>query len=302
MAVISNSDLSTLRDTLNTILNGTGVGGGYNQSHSVQANPAAGDLIDDAYQDSLFSAAAKVTNYYNITNPLTAVNAGDTIDDNQFYNHASTLNTNLTSRFNNPWDYSSGWDMTTANETSSTVSNWNGSKDTVTKISFGSEATMNAWFSAGGEIRISMSHNDGSNNQQGTSWEQLTAEMGTYRISLRNTDTTTVADSTRKKYSDLTTSYVEIKKEYADDGDYSTNYASIEAYKNGADIYVKVILNDAHVARTGSGSGYGGAWSWTGADQVPGTSTVTVSSLKPSNASGSVNITNPTFTVENNLA
>ena len=39
MAVISNSDLSTLRDTLNTILNGTGVGGGYNQSHSVQAHP-----------------------------------------------------------------------------------------------------------------------------------------------------------------------------------------------------------------------------------------------------------------------
>lgn len=302
MAVISNSDLSTLRDTLNTILNGTGVGGGYNQSHSVQANPAAGDLIDDAYQDSLFSAAAKVTNYYNITNPLTAVNAGDIIDDNQFYNHASTLNSDLDTRFNNPWDYSSTWDMTTANETSSTVSDWNGSKDTVTKISFGSEATMNAWFSAGGEIRISMSHNDTSNDQQGSSWEQLTAEMGTYRISLRDTDTTTVADSTRKKYSDLTTSYVEIKKEYADDGDYSTNYASIEAYKNGADIYVKVILNDAHVARTGSGSGYGGAWSWTGADQVPGTSTVTVSSLKLSNASGSVNITNPTFTVENNLA
>ena len=101
MAVISNSDLSTLRDTLNTILNGTGVGGGYNQSHSVQANPAAGDLIDDAYQDSLFSAAAKVTNYYNITNPLTAVNAGDIIDDNQYYNHASSLNTDLTTRFNN---------------------------------------------------------------------------------------------------------------------------------------------------------------------------------------------------------
>jgi len=301
MAVISNSDLSTLRDTLNTILNGTGVGGGYNQSHSVQANPAAGDLIDDVYQDSLFSAAAKVTNYYNITNPLTAVNAGDIIDDNQYYNHASSLNSDLDTRFNNPWDYSSTWDMTTANETSSTVSDWNGSKDTITRITFNDEATMNAWFSAGGEIRISMSHNDTTNNQQGTSWEQLTTEMGTYRISLRDTDTTTVADSVRKKYSDLTTSYAEIKREYADDGDYSSNYASIEAYKNGADIYVKVILNDAHVARSGSGSGYGGAWSWTGADQVPGTSTVTVSSLKLSNASGSVNVSNPSFTVTDNL-
>jgi hypothetical protein len=144
---------------------------------------------------------------------------------------------------------------------------------------------MNAWFSAGGEIRISMSHNDTSDNQQGTSWEQLTSEMGTYRISVRPTDTTTVTDSIRKKYSDLTTSYVEIKKENADDGDYSSNYASIEAYKSGADIYVRITLNDAHVAKSGSGSGYGGPWSWTGADSVPGTSTVNVSSLKLSNSS-----------------
>lgn len=301
MAVISNSDLSTLRNTLNTILNGTGVAGGYNQSHSVTANPAAGDTIDDAYQDSLFSAAAKVTNYYNITNPLTAVNAGDVIDDNQYYNHASTLNSDLDTRFNNPWDYSTGWDMTTATETTETVSNWNGSHNTVTRVQFGSEADMNAWFSAGGEIRISMSHNDTSNNQQGTSWEQLTSEMGTYRISVRPTDTTTVTDSIRKKYSDLTTSYVEIKKENADDGDYSSNYASIEAYKSGADIYVRITLNDAHVAKSGSGSGYGGPWSWTGADSVPGTSTVNVSSLKLSNSSGSVNITNPTFTVTDSL-
>lgn len=301
MAVISNSDLSTLRDTLNTILNGTGVHGGYNQSHSVQANPAAGDLIDDAYQDSLFSAAAKVTNYYNISNPLTAVNAGDIVDDNQYFNHASTLNSDLDTRFNNPWTYSSGWDMTTATETTETVSNWNGSKDTQTRITFNDEATMNAWFSAGGEIRISMSHNDTSNDQQGTSWEQLTTEMGTYRISVRPTDTTTVEDSTRKKYSDLTTSFTEIKKEYADDSDYSSNYACIEAYKDGADIYVKIKLIDAHVAASGSGSGYGGPWSWTGTDTVPGTSTVNVSSLKLSNSSGSVNIANPSFTVIDSL-
>ena len=146
-----------------------------------------------------------------------------------------------------------------------------------------------------------MSHSDTSNDQQGTSWEQLTTEMGTYRISVRPTDTTTVEDSTRKKYSDLTTSFVEIKKEYADDSDYSSNYACIEAYKDGADIYVKIKLVDAHVAASGSGSGYGGPWSWTGTDTVPGTSTVNVSSLKLSNSSGSVNIANPSFTVIDSL-
>jgi len=73
---ITNSDLSSLRNQMNTILNGTGVHGGYNQSHSIQANPSAGDQVDDAYHDSLYSAAAKISNYYNISNPFTAVDEG----------------------------------------------------------------------------------------------------------------------------------------------------------------------------------------------------------------------------------
>jgi cephalosporin hydroxylase len=125
--------------------------------------------------------------------------------------------------------------------------------------------------------------------------------MGTYRISVRATDSTNIDTSTRKKYSDLSTSNAYIKREYANDGDYSSNYADISAYKSGSDIYVTTRLVDAHVARSGSGSGYGGAWSWTGADTVPGTSTVNVSSLKLSNASGSVSLTNPTFSVTNTL-
>ena len=64
---------------------------------------------------------------------------------------------------------------------------------------------------------------------------------------------------------------------------------------------MKIGLHDAHTARSDSGSGYGGPWSWSGDDQAVGTSTVNVTSLKLSNASGSVNITNPSFTVTDNL-
>lgn len=297
----ANDPFASLRTKMNTILNGTGVLGGYNQGHSIAGNPSTGDLIDDAYFDSLYSAAAKISNYYNISNPFVAVNAGTKIAWSHYGEDAATFEGDINTRFNAPWSYSSGWDTTTGTETSQTVSNWNGTRDTVTRVSFGSTATMNAWFAAGGEIRVSMSHNDTSGNQQGTSWEQLTGEMGTYRISARATDSTNIDTSTRKKYSELTTSNAYIKREYANDGDYSSNYADVSAYKSGSDIYVTTRLVDAHVARSGSGSGYGGAWSWTGADNVPGTSTVSVSSLKLSNASGSVNITNPTFTVTNTL-
>lgn len=300
--IINASDpFASLRSKMDTILNGTGVAGGYNQGHTIAANPSTGDTIDDAYFDSLFSAAAKISNYYNITNPFTAVNAGTVIAWADYASVAATFESDINTRFIAPWSYSSGWDTTTATETTQTVANWNGTRDTVTKVAFGSVANMDAWFAAGGELRVSMSHSDTSQNQQGTSWEQLCAEVGTYRISLRATDSTNIDTSTRKKYDDLTTSNAYIKREYANDGDYSSNYADISAYKSGSDIFVTTRLIDAHVARTGSGSGYGGAWSWTGADTVPGTSTVNVSSLKLSNASGSVTLTNPTFTVTNTL-
>jgi len=301
MALVLTTDLSTLRDTLNSALNGTGVGGGYNQSHTVASNPAVGGNVDDSYHDSIFSAAAKLANYYNITNPFVAVNAGDVILESQYKDNAASFTSSVTDRIANPHTYSSTWDMTTATETTESVSDWNGTREQIVTVSFADADTMNAWFSAGGEIRVSASHNDTSNNQQGTSWEQLTAEMGIFRISLRPTDGSGVDDRSRVKYSDLTTSYVEYKKEYADDSDYSANYIAVEVQKSGTNINVKTILADAHVARTGSGSGYGGPWSFTGADQAVGTSTVNVSSLKLSNAASSVNITNPSFTVTDNL-
>jgi hypothetical protein len=299
--IYANDPFAALRTSMNTILNGTGVHGGYNQSHSIAANPSSGQTIDDAYFDSLYSAAAKIANYYNISNPFTVVNAGTVVAWSHYAGPATQFKSDIDARFAAPWSYSSGWDMTTATETSQNVSNWNGTRTQIVRASFGSRTNMDAWFAAGGEVRVSMSHNDTTSNQQGTSWEQLTSEMGTYRFSVRPTDTTTLGNSIRKKYSDLTTSWTYVKREYADDADYSANYADIAAYISGGDLYIQTRLVDAHTARSGSGSGYDGAWSWTGADQAVGTSTVNVSSLKLSNASGSVNLTNPTFTVTDNL-
>lgn len=297
---ITYNDLSSLRNKMNTILNGTGVLGGYNQGHTVAANPSTGDLIDDAYHDSLYSAASKIANYYNITNPFTAVNAGTVVDWDDYGASASTFESDINTRFNAPWSYSTGWDTTVASETSQTASNWNGTKQTDITISFGSEAIKDAWFAAGGEIRVSMSHSDTTNTGQGDSWEQLCAEVGTFRYSVRPQDTTNVDTRTRYKYSDLTTSWVVHKREYADAADYSANYIEISALESGNDIKVRVKLVDAHAADTGSWSNDGGG-SWTGTDVVTGTTTVTTSSLKMNNDSGSVSITQPSFTVSENL-
>jgi len=297
---ITNSDLSSLRDKMNTILNGTGVHGGYNQSHTVAANPSASDTIDDAYYDSLYSAAAKISNYYNISNPFTAVNIGTTIDWGHYGSVAGAFITSIDTRFDAPWSYAD-WDTSVASETSETAANWNGTRTQIVRVEWADVNTMNAWFAAGGELRVSSSHSDSTSNQQGTSWEQLTGEMGTFTYSVRPEDSSSIDARTRYKHSDLTGSYVVNKKEIADDSDYSANYIQVSAYVSGSQIYIKTELADAHVARSGSGSGYGGAWSWTGADTVPGTSTVTITSKKLSNASGSVTLTNPTYTVTDSL-
>ena len=259
-SLITNSDLSSLRDKMNTILNGTGVHGGYNQSHTVAANPSASDTIDDAYHDSLYSAAAKISNYYNITNPFTAVDAGTTIDWTHYGSVAGAFITSIDTRFDAPWSYTD-WDTSVASEVSETAANWNGTRTQIIRVEWADVNTMNAWFSAGGELRVSASHSDSTSNQQGTSWEQLTGEMGTFTYSVRPEDTSNVDSRTRYKHSDLTGSYVVHKKEIADDSDYSANYIQVSAYVTGSQIYIKIELADAHVARSGSGSGYGGAWS-----------------------------------------
>jgi hypothetical protein len=231
-SLITNSDLSSLRDKMNTILNGTGVHGGYNQSHTVAANPSASDTIDDAYHDSLYSAAAKISNYYNIANPFTAVDAGTTIDWTHYGSVAGSFITSIDTRFDAPWSYTD-WDTSVASEVSETAANWNGTRTQIIRVEWADVNTMNAWFSAGGELRVSASHSDSTSNQQGTSWEQLTGEMGTFTYSVRPEDTSNVDSRTRYKHSDLTGSYVVHKKEIADDSDYSANYIQVSAYVTG---------------------------------------------------------------------
>ena len=301
-STITYNDLSSLRDQMNTILNGTGVHGGYNQSHTVAANPATGDLIDDSYHDSLHSAAAKIANYYNITNTFTAVDAGTTIDWDHYGAVASAFNTDITARFDAPWSYTD-WDTSVQNETQETASNWNGTRTQIVKFEFGSAANLNAWFTAGGELRVTASHSATGGEDQGSSWNQLCGELGTFTYSVRPEDSSSVDARTRYKHNSISTSYVVHKKEFADNSDYSANYIQVSAKtgNGGADLYIQIDLADAHVARSGSGSGYGGAWSWSGYDTVPGTSTVTIASKKLTNASGSVNLTNPTATVTDSL-
>jgi len=315
--IISENNTSGVRNTMEHILNGTGSAlggpyqvpipnyhqGGYNQGLTVLEYPYADGIIASSYLDSLYDAAQRISIFYNITNPFTdSDRSGQLIRWSDLASKAEQFDTDIKARWNAPWDYSTGWDISVQNELTDSISNWNGEQIQMVKISFGSQANQDAWFACGGEIRLSMSHNDTSGNQQGTSWEQLTADVGTYLISVKQQGD----GSTNLKYISLPT-YVSpnfggILIHTATDSDYSLNKIYIYGRREtNGDIYIKTTLDDAHVARSGSGSGYGGAWSWTGADTVPGTTTLYVDSLRMANSSGSMVITNPTFTITDSL-
>lgn len=284
------NDLSSLRNTMNTILNGTAVGSGYNQAHAISANPVTGDLIDDAYYDSIYSAAAKISNFYNITNPFVAVNAGTVVAWSHYGSSAAAFESTISAQHASPWTNGAAWDTTVGTVLTSSVANWNGSHTFDFNLTFSSAAHMNSWFTAGGEVRISMAHNS-SADLQAASWQQLCSELGTFTFSLKPTDSTNVDLATNKTYSDLGASYATVKQEYANASYYSMNTIIIQAYKTANVVYVRVTINDAH---TGS---YGGV----GTDIVTGTTTATVVARTTSNASGSVVIAAPTYTTTSNF-
>jgi len=380
---ITGLNLKPLIDKMGTILNSQGPlqtlvypGIIYSGSYAQTIFPMAGYFADDLTSkvklvsgsyDRIYDAADRIATYYNITNPFTNVSSGDIIRWSDYDEHADAFLISIQTRFLQPWLYSSGWDVSVQNEVSESVSNWNGTKTLIVKVTWptmdrsshrresgdhpnlGSigaddiipERVMETWFTAGGEIRISFSHNDTSENTQGTSWETLTSNFGTHTISTRLSDSmgsgqyepgdytksfgsTAIQSRTRQKYHDVkyfagtfyatnhTTGWIPTSQRFGT-GDYSSNSILIEnlipADNNDNEYsttirdsyYIRITLDDAHVAKTGSGSGYGGAWSWTGADTVPGTTTISIDSLKMANSTGSVIISNPTFTVIDSL-
>jgi len=82
--------------------------------------------------------------------------------------------------------------------------------------------------------------------------------------------------------------------------DYTANDLDIKASVSGAVVTVTIVLNDDHVAETGTytGGGLGSApnegTGWTGSDSVDGTLTSTVTFDKADNASY-VQVASPTF-------
>lgn len=293
--LIRYNDLSSLRNTVNTILNGSSESGGLNQGHSISGNPSVGSVIDDAYQDSIFSGVAKLTNHYNISNPLTGVNAGTIVDWDQYAAPAAALINTLNDKHNNPQSSANRgtYDTSLATVDSSAVSNWNGTKTFQFTVTFANQATKWAWFNAGGEIRIGASHNS-TVDPQAQSWNSLTNTFSSGGFAVYKDGTDSTSNATYKnshEVSNIPASWATLKTVYSTDSYYTLNYIKVDGYQTANVMHYRVTIADAHT----------GSYSGVGSDIVSGTTTCNVELLNMTNPSGGVNISNPSVATTSNF-
>lgn len=366
--LISANDTAGIREILTRLLNTGGTHhwnantttGGYEQTSNlgtVPSLPQTGDVINQTYHDAIYSGVTALCTFYNLANPYTSVDAGERINFDHYRDtYLDTRPVGIITAFKShslsPWDNSSGWDTTDQNETSESISDWSGLKTQIVKVAFTDVSTMHAWLNAGGELKISTSHNDTSGDTHGTAWEGLTGTtagsgvFGTFVFSAKynegypdnyttwqtltartrlkigtdldgftpgiaitqNLDTITeTLDVTNSDYGSitespvynplvppfntyssdrglilvfdgLTSSYVVYRK-IIHDGD----YIQVSAKLDGANIYIKTEIEN------------------TQSTSLPGTTTVNIDSRRMGNSTGSIIITNPTFTIPTSL-
>ena len=273
---------------INTIW-GTGTGGkGYGQSTVLSSVSAGGNVTATQWTD-LFSRLTSIANHQGTSiTALTNPSAGNTIDAK------TTLSANLTSCFNNRRNAASvGSDITSGGSRTGTATWYTESLVTYT-VTFSNNEKAEAYFNAGGTIRISSSRSGGTSNNKNTEWTDLCGDIGTVAISggegsavissttYSGTDkiggggaTPTINDN--YGFHDSTASEVEIFKQYADTSPYTANYIRMTMSDNGAGVItIKVKYRDDAADTT---SDYYGAQTH---DKVDGSLTTTMVLRQPS--------------------
>lgn len=221
---------------------------GYGQTTTLSA-VSAGSTVTATQWSTMLDRITAMANHQgstitSITNPTT----GDTIEA------YTALSTNITTIHTNRLNNAGFGTLTTANMTG--TGSWSAS--TIHERSFTFSATNNAryFFNAGGELRVDTAISGGTADGKYNEWVDLAGTLagqvvlGAQGTTVNGgTGTPTVSASTIG-YHDLTTSYQEIYKQFADSSPYTTNYILVEAKSTGAVVTLKVSYIDAAADQT----------------------------------------------------
>ena len=300
MSVVTASRYNAIQTKVANVL-GTGSGDkGYGQSLA-SAQVTSGDVVNATHIANLRTDINKCILHQtgSATTAIVAPETGDIIDEDnsttkkgwaQYESTATTAETNRLTA-------ASGNMTTTSKITEQRTSAWGSSPDTINTtftVTFSSADIKRNYFNAGGEIHLALGLSSGSGSK-GTSWSNLFSGAGTIKFGRTATTCTGSGSTTSIGNVDMTGSHQTIfSKNVGGGGVYAENDFNVTAKDNSSTVLEFIVtLNDDD---SGDQTGTGGPVD----ENVGGTTTLTVSSFRPTNASA-VTFTDPSFSTTDNF-
>lgn len=241
---------------VNTVF-GSGTGNkGWGQTLPVSPVSAGSDITATQWA-TLLNAINTAANHQNTT--ISAITSPVTGDDIEVL---ANLQSNITDIFDNRLNCAATG--TPINDTVTRTSTWSSSVTATFTVNFSSYNDMRYFFNTGGRITLSGSRTGGSSNPKNTAWTDLLSNIGTLHLaSPSGSNTANIAGTTYNGFTktggsgtpstyltgtgmyDLTSSYVELFKQYASTSLYTVNYVRLRARRSGSTLYFEMQYVDA---------------------------------------------------------
>ena len=213
-----------------------GVGAGeYGLNQSSIATVSAGDTIAASNWNTLFTGLDNIANHTNVSITSSSVSAGDAI----------AIRSALVSDLANLAAAVAGGSTsatalaTNAIGTSTNSGTWNSTSTLERSVTFANNATMRAFFNAGGSIRVDPATSGSVDGNKDTVFEQLTAAVGNLDIGAHastrsGSGETLTTNGLANGFHDLGTGYTVILKLTSDNSGYTSDTVEISAKLDAA--------------------------------------------------------------------
>ena len=211
-----------------------GVGAGeYGLNQSSIATVSAGDTIAASNWNTLFTGLDNIANHTNVSITSSSVSAGDAI----------AIRSALVSDLANLAAAVAGGSTsatalaTNAIGTSTNSGTWNSTSTLERSVTFANNATMRAFFNAGGSIRVDPATSGSVDGNKDTVFEQLTAAVGNLDIGAHastrsGSGETQTTNGLANGFFDLGTGYTTILKLTSNNSGYTSDTVEIYAKLN----------------------------------------------------------------------
>ena len=236
-----------LDDEYNTFVNSSSDPYGYNHfagpgsgeyglNQSTISTVSAGGTINASNWNSLFTGLDNIANHTNTSITASSVSAGDTIAIR------AALISDLANLAAAVAGGSTGATAITTGVAAGTTTNsgtWNSTSTIERSVTFADNATMRAFFNAGGYIGVDPATSGSTDGDKDTVFEQLTAAVGNLDIKAHSTarsgsGETQTSFASGTGFHDLGTSYTSMLKLTSDNSGYTSDYIEIFAKLDAA--------------------------------------------------------------------